>query len=112
MLTLNELRKLGKVYVDHLRFFARRTHVNCIVNGKHQFGKPITLLTSPLPISQREDDEEIYPRGGVTQIELKLPNGTIVTQSECNFVDNYNKKEGVRICLERMEEQLKQCGVI
>lgn len=48
------------------------------------------------------------PRGGLTHIEITLPNGeNVVGEAKCAEIDNYNKKIGVQIALGRALKNVK-----
>ena len=48
-------------------------------------------------------------KGGETILEIRTPEGTEISESaRCHEKDNYNKKEGVRVALERALELLKK----
>ena len=52
---------------------------------------------------------EFEEKGGKTTVEIRSPEGTEISGSaKCHEKDNYNKKEGVRIALERALELLKK----
>jgi hypothetical protein len=51
---------------------------------------------------------EIFPKGGITVIELTTPDGskTVSGKAECSEIDTFNRKLGNQIALGRAVKQL------
>jgi len=91
--TREELRSKGyKVIVDHYRFV------------KSTFGGKITLV----PFYEIQNKDLIYAKGGVTYVNIVSPEG-VESQAvaRCNLTDNYRRRTGVSLCLNRAMAKLE-----
>lgn len=51
----------------------------------------------------------VETKGGLTKVEVTSPQGrTIEAQAQCNELDNYNRRLGVKIALGRAMAKLKE----
>lgn len=92
-MTVEELRKNGyKVRVGHLRKIA-----DGIVISRNDFQN--TVAADWFSIHW---PDVVLPNGGKTVVEITAPNGkTVSGQARCHEKDNYNKRAGVRLAIDR-----------
>jgi len=96
MFTVRELRKRGyKVTVHHSRYISPE------FGGKKR-GELVNALTPDLTPKMFD------PRGGVTEVTITGQNKygvfAFVTKSKCRKDENYNRKVGVKVALNRVEK--------
>jgi hypothetical protein len=100
--TVAEARKNGfKVRVGHYRL-------------PYESGVMLTLLPKSLRPAMEDcyildsdgADRDYFPRGGSTSVEIEKDGVSVFGVAHCSLVDNYNKKSGVKIALQRAFEAL------
>jgi hypothetical protein len=84
--SVEDLRKSGyKVRVAHKRF--------C------KFDYSTTLV---IPTLHGIKGDSILPRGGITQVDIRTPDGEeLFGEAKCSDKDNYNKSIGLQIAIGR-----------
>lgn len=89
------LRLMGcKVKVNHWRFY------DTPAMGYIQ--RDLLLQGEGMDIP---DKLQPNPRGGTTEVTVTLPNGSVYNgASACSEADNYCKKTGVALCLDRLKK--------
>lgn len=99
-LTVENLRKSGnRVKVHHYRRVATLVSPTKIIHTD----VPQHICFNPLFGMKFK----VSPKGGRTEIFVLTPNGAEVKGiSHCSKSDPFNRKEGVRIALERVQEEL------
>ncbi len=48
----------------------------------------------------------VFPFGGRTTVSIKMGDKEVETSSDCAICDNFNRKIGIAICLEKIFEQM------
>lgn len=94
--TVEQLRQAGyRVKVRHYRVPMGRT--------VSDFGIEESFPIDGLLVLTGKEQVDVYPRGGVTEVELLSPNGmTLKGTARCNPKEaSYNKKLGVKIAIGR-----------
>lgn len=93
--TVEQLRNQGlKVYVRHGRYYDVNNHLV----------GPFTRMQA----EQSHMDRTIFPRGGVTDVEIYSPEGELLTAGHavCSLNDQYSKRLGRQIAMGRALSQL------
>jgi hypothetical protein len=94
-----------KTILPHLRCAGVKVRVRhyriAIKHGTGRIDYDPTIL-SPVTRMNRKDYLVIGPRGGRTEVNLLFPDGKTYTGiANCSVEDQFNRREGIRIALER-----------
>ncbi len=105
MKTIEELRRAGyKVTVNHYRYPQ--------VANPDMSNSQVKKLECEMDNAHflQESGAGLSPFGGETIVELVTPSGMIAITaiSRCNIKDNFNKKMGIKIALNRALSQLQR----
>lgn len=105
MKTIEELRRAGyRVTVNHYRYPK-------IANPSMSHNQ-VKKLESQMDNAHflQQSGAGLSPFGGETLIEVVTPSGmiSVAAISRCNIKDNFNKKMGIKIALNRILSQLPQ----
>ena len=97
-MTIEQLRKAGfKVRATHYRFY------------KHKDDNVYDLLPK-FALKNRADQydpQDVSPMGGRTRVEITpseigvMAGRTMIGEAECSIKDNYNRKYGVQLAIDR-----------
>lgn len=94
---IDNIKTLKEVALElNIRHF--RYHVEDVRNAKTQKERRSLTL---IPSSQLEG-KNIWARGGETVIEAVIDCQKYVGQTLCSLQDNFNKKRGVKIAIQRL----------
>lgn len=102
MITINSLKEKGyKVYVSHKRYFCEQ------VFNKNMEPVQAYVLRNMSQVD-RDIKKNAHPVGGMTCVSIVSPDGDVKTGcAQCCLKDNYNKKLGVQIALNRIFTHLE-----
>lgn len=95
--TVEEFRKVGyKIKVEHCRRY--------LVSEQNVITRKISYYTVYVPLwEELPGFSQLLPKGGITKVTVITPdNFEFNHESKCRNDENYNKKVGVNICLEKI----------
>lgn len=100
--TIKKLKDLGcEVKINHYRYFENKDKVFGHKVGpftRKEINKGVSCdWENPIYLKWKD----ILPRKGITKIQIELPNQTISKDAVCSEKDNFNKKLGLKIALNR-----------
>lgn len=112
-ISLEEARKLGKVFVNHRRFYLSDESAKVALvkfdnqNKEYVHGSQIKPLFGPYSRSVAEQcgfvhSKNVYGNGGLTIVEVHTPDGEVYHgEAHCSLEDGYCKRRGVQMALGR-----------
>lgn len=88
-----QLRQAGnRVYVTHYREYFE------LVNGR-----PVIVPHATHELADKKDVKYALPKGGMTEVKVTTRSGKeFVAVADCSVKENYCRKTGVRVALERL----------
>lgn len=110
-LSIEALRKLGySVRVTHNRPII---HSDTKYYAKHMESRAherfIRANQMPMHVIRGSNvQSDIWARGGETVIDVSKGDKTFTARSVCSVKDAFNRREGIKVCLARIAEELNR----